>query len=77
MGYGSEGGIMRRRKIELRKHAYVVLDDDGNRLSAYVTQSAAIRAASDALALLGGGVVTLTDGSELQVDADPRLATTA
>ena len=64
---------MNKRHIKETERAYLVCDEHEDRLASYPTESAAIEAAKQALAILGGGVIVNVDGSETTVAADPRV----
>ncbi len=57
------------RFIRESSGAYVVYDQDEQRLSSYAVQAEAIEACTDALKAMGGGKITLADGTELTVAA--------
>lgn len=68
---------MRHRKIVIEDYTYVVLNDSGEALHAYVTEGSAMDAAREALVLLGGGVIEHVDGTTERVDATPQAVATA
>ncbi|MCB0880145.1 MAG: hypothetical protein KDC46_14325 [Thermoleophilia bacterium] len=60
---------MRERLIKDVDGGYVVFTEQDRRVSAYLSEGSAERAATRSLELLGGGTIIRVDGTKVQVTA--------